>query len=78
MGSDRQTDLAVLHIVGDDLPAARLGNSDSLLIGEWAIALGNPFGYMLDDTEPTVTVGVISAIDRDVKRAAMTTGSTER
>jgi serine protease Do len=70
VGSDRRTDLAVLHVVGADLPAARLGNSDSLLIGEWAIALGNPFGYMLDDTEPTVTVGVISAIDRDVKRAA--------
>jgi len=70
MGSDRESDLAVLKVDATDLPAARLGNSDSLLIGEWAIALGNPFGHLLEDPHPTVTVGVISALNRDVKRPA--------
>ncbi|HUF89780.1 MAG TPA: trypsin-like peptidase domain-containing protein [Gemmatimonadota bacterium] len=65
--ADELTDLAVLKIEADDLPTARLGNSDSLLIGEWAIAIGNPFGYLLADRNPSVTVGVISAIDRDVR-----------
>lgn len=69
VGSDRQTDLAVLKVAGENLPAARLGNSDSLLIGEWALALGNPFGYLLDDPKPSVTVGVISAVDRDLKHS---------
>ena len=69
IGSDHQTDLAVLKVDAESLPSVRLGNSDALLIGEWAIALGNPFGYLLDDSKPTVTVGVISALDRDVKRA---------
>jgi serine protease Do len=69
VGSDRETDLAVLKVSEQGLPAARLGNSDSLLIGEWALALGNPFGYLLDDPKPSVTVGVISAVDRDLKHS---------
>lgn len=69
VGSDRETDLAVLKVEGETLPAAKLGNSDSLLIGEWALALGNPFGYLLDDPKPSVTVGVISAVDRDLKHS---------
>jgi len=69
VGSDRETDLAVLHVEGQGLPSARLGDSDSLLIGEWALALGNPFGVLLDDPKPSVTVGVISAVDRDVKQS---------
>ena len=69
VGSDRETDLAVVKVDGEGLPAARLGNSDSLLIGEWALALGNPFGYLLDDPKPSVTVGVISAVDRDLKQS---------
>jgi S1-C subfamily serine protease len=69
VGSDRETDLAVVDVEGEGLPAARLGNSDSLLIGEWALALGNPFGYLLDDPKPSVTVGVISAVDRDLKQS---------
>ncbi|MBW3660337.1 MAG: PDZ domain-containing protein, partial [Gemmatimonadetes bacterium] len=44
-----------------------LGDSDDLLIGEWAIAIGNPFGYLLADRNPSVTVGVISALGRDVR-----------
>ena len=65
--ADEVTDLAVLKVEAEDLPTVRLGNSDSLLIGEWAIAIGNPFGYLLADRNPSVTVGVISAIGRDVR-----------
>ena len=58
-GKDSRTDLAVLHIKSKDLPAAALGDSDKLEVGEWAIAIGSPFGL-----EHTVTVGVISAKGR--------------
>ncbi len=58
-GQDRRTDLAVLHIKAKDLPVAALGDSDKLEVGEWAIAIGSPFGL-----EHTVTVGVISAKGR--------------
>jgi len=68
VGQDETSDLAVIKIDTKDLPFAKLGNSDDLIIGEWAIALGNPFGYLLDDPNPTVTVGVISAVNRDIKR----------
>ena len=66
-GQDFTSDLAVVKIEGREFPYAPLGDSDSLIIGEWAIALGNPFGYLLDDPHPTVTVGVISALNRDIK-----------
>jgi serine protease Do len=62
-------DLAVLRVEARDLPVARLADGDDLMIGEWAIAIGSPFGYLLADTQPTVTVGVISAVNRDIKRA---------
>jgi serine protease Do len=65
LGSDSALDLALLKIDGQDLPSAPLGDSDDLIIGEWAIAIGNPYGYILKDTRPSVTVGVISAIGRD-------------
>jgi Do/DeqQ family serine protease len=58
-GQDTRTDLAVLHIKAKDLPVADLGDSDKLEVGEWAIAIGSPFGL-----EHTVTVGVISAKGR--------------
>lgn len=67
IGADPQSDLAVLKISGKNLPSAPLGNSDNLLIGEWAIAIGNPFAYLLEDTRPTVTAGVISATHRVIK-----------
>jgi serine protease Do len=53
-------DLAILKVEAPDLPVARLGNSDDILVGEWAVAIGNPF-----DLGPTVSVGVISAVNRD-------------
>jgi serine protease Do len=68
VGLDAASDLAVVKIDAQNLPYAVLGNSDDLIIGEWAIAVGNPFGYLLDDPHPTVTVGVISAVNRDIKR----------
>ena len=58
-GQDSRTDLAVLYIKAKDLPVATLGDSDKLEVGEWAIAIGSPFGL-----EHTVTVGVISAKGR--------------
>jgi Do/DeqQ family serine protease len=58
-GQDRRTDLAVLSTKAKDLPVATLGDSDKLEVGEWAIAIGSPFGL-----EHTVTVGVISAKGR--------------
>ncbi|MBD3233892.1 MAG: PDZ domain-containing protein [candidate division Zixibacteria bacterium] len=68
IGMDNTMDVAVVKIEGDNLPHAKLGDSDDLIIGEWAIAFGNPFGYLMEDTEPTVTAGVISALHRDIKR----------
>ena len=60
VGTDPKTDLAVVRFEAPtDLPIAALGNSDVLKVGEWAIAIGNPFGL-----DQTVTVGVISATGR--------------
>jgi serine protease Do len=74
LGSTSIYDLAVLKVDGGHLPAAPLGSSDQLVVGEWAIAIGNPFGYLLNDTQPTVTAGVISATRRDIKSEATGTG----
>jgi len=60
MGTDPKTDLAVVKFQPDhEVTVATLGNSDALRVGEWAIAIGNPFGL-----DQTVTVGVISATGR--------------
>jgi serine protease Do len=72
IGSDPNYDLAVLRISGEDLPVAPLGDSDDLMVGEWAIAIGNPFGYLLNDYQPTVTVGVVSAVNRDINTQSST------
>jgi len=74
LGSTSTYDLAVLQIDGDRLPAAPLGDSDDLVVGEWAIAIGNPFGFLLNDPQPTVTAGVISATNRDIKSEATESG----
>jgi len=65
VGFDSQTDLAVIKVETGNLNAARLGNSDKLMIGEWAIAIGNPFLNFIGDAHPTVTVGVVSALNRN-------------
>lgn len=63
-GADKRSDLAVIKIEAKRLPAAKLGDSDNLRIGEWVVAIGNPFGPYLESSEPTVTAGVISALHR--------------
>ena len=59
LGGDPLTDVAVVKVVADKLPVAALGDSDRLRPGEWAIAIGNPFGL-----NNTVTAGIISAVGR--------------
>ena len=66
LGIDEQNDLAVLKIDAKGLPTATLGNSDDIIIGEWSIAIGNPYGFLLGNTEPSVTAGVISATGRNL------------
>jgi serine protease Do len=62
VGTDDKTDVALLRIQGvENLPSVELGDSDSLEIGEWVVAIGNPFGL----TE-TLTVGVVSAMGRKI------------
>lgn len=60
VGTDLISDIALLKIDGRDLPYMKLGNSDDVIVGEWVIALGNPFGLFDINDKPTVTVGVIS------------------
>jgi serine protease Do len=66
VGKDETNDIAVLKVDAKNLPVAELGNSDSLLIGEWAIAIGNPYGFYLGNSEPSVTTGVISGTGRNL------------
>lgn len=61
VGKDSYSDIAVLKISRSNLPHVKLGNSDDVIIGEWVVALGNPFGLFEVNQKPTVTVGVISA-----------------
>jgi serine protease Do len=63
-GKDMRSDLAIIKIDAKNLPVAVLGNSDNLKIGQWAVAIGNPFGFAVQNPEPTVTAGVISALHR--------------
>lgn len=60
IGSDKVTDVALLKIEGSNFPFVKLGNSDNVIVGEWAIAFGNPFGLFDRNSKPTVTVGVVS------------------
>lgn len=64
VGADGDIDLAVLRIEGKNLPVAALQEKADNLIGEWVVAIGNPYGYLIGDSKPTVTVGVISAVGR--------------
>lgn len=61
VGTDQLTDLAVVKIDGENLPAAELGNSDELTVGQWVIAVGNPFELL-----QTVTAGIVSAKGRSL------------
>ena len=68
VGVDVMSDLAVLHVEGEDVPAATLGRSDDIMAGEWAITIGNPLGLAIEDAQPAVAVGVVSAVGRDFRR----------
>ena len=68
IGFDYDSDVALLKIEGDDFPYIPFGDSDDILIGEWSIALGNPFGLFDIHSQSSVTVGVVSAVDRDFDR----------
>ncbi len=68
IGEDVITDVAVLKIEGRTFPVVNFGDSEEVIIGEWAIALGNPFGLFDRSTSPIVTVGVISAKGQDFGR----------
>ena len=69
LGESPVYDLAILKMdaKGEKLPVATLGTSSDLIVGEWAIAIGNPFGFLLNDPSPSVTAGVVSATRRDIK-----------
>jgi serine protease Do len=66
LGTDEVNDIAVLRIRGSNLPTVVMGNSSALAIGEWAIAIGNPYGFVLGNPEPSVTAGVISGVGRNL------------
>ncbi len=67
IGADKLSDIALLKIEADrDFPFVEFGNSDKVIVGEWAIAIGNPFG-LFNAARPSVTVGVVSAIHRDFR-----------
>jgi len=80
VGTDEVNDLALLRLRrstgstagadgaddGSPFPVAPLGNSSDLMIGEWVVAIGNPFGYLLSNYEPTVTAGVVSGVGRNM------------
>jgi len=65
-GTDSRSDLAIIKVEAEDLPVAPLGDSSDLKIGSWVVAIGNPFGFAIQNPEPTVTVGVISALHRSL------------
>src|SRR5690606_17356849 len=66
VGTDPVADVAVLRVEGEELPIAPIGTAEGLMIGEWAIAIGNPLGNYAADVEPTVTAGVVSATSRNI------------
>jgi len=66
LGSDPRSDIAVLKIQAADLPVAVLGDSDKLRVGQWALAIGNPFGFIVRNPQPSMTTGIISALHRTI------------
>ena len=67
VGEDYLSDLALLKIEAPNLDQIEFGDSDNLLVGEWAIAIGHPFAVTGGDPRPTVTIGVVSATERAIK-----------
>jgi len=67
IGTDPTSDICLLKIEGSNFPYIDLGDSEDIIIGEWVIALGNPFGLFDLNDKPTVTVGVISALGMNLE-----------
>jgi serine protease Do len=65
VGIDATTDLALLKLNGQNFQYAKISNSDNLIIGEWVIALGNPFQLFAVNNKPSASVGIISATNMD-------------
>lgn len=61
VGSDPASDIALLKLDAEELPVARMGDSDTLKVGEWVLAIGSPFGF-----ENTATQGIVSALARSL------------
>lgn len=70
VGKDANTDMAVIKIDADDLPNVEIGNSDAVRVGEWVLAVGNPF-----DLTSTVTAGIVSAKARNINIIRSKNGS---
>lgn len=67
LGADELADLALLKINADrKFPFVKFGDSDQVMVGEWSLAIGNPFG-LFEAAQPSVTVGVVSALHRDFR-----------
>lgn len=67
LGTDELADLALLRLKADrEYPYVEFGNSDEIMVGEWSLAIGNPFG-LFENAKPSVTVGVVSALNRDFR-----------
>lgn len=67
VGTDPVSDITLLKVDETDLPHLIFGDSDDVIIGEWVVALGNPFGLFEVNEKPTVTVGVVSATDMNLE-----------
>ena len=65
IGFDNTSDLALLKLDGSIFPFANLGDSDDLIIGEWVIALGNPFELFTISNNPSASIGIISGLNMD-------------
>jgi len=74
LGEDPLTDIAVVKVERQNLPTVATGRSTDLMIGEWLVAMGNPYAYLLGNAEPTVTVGVVSATSRNILPTGDQTG----
>ncbi|MCI0473360.1 MAG: Do family serine endopeptidase, partial [Ignavibacteria bacterium] len=61
IGTDKNTDIAVIKIDAEELPVASVGNSDNVQVGQWVLAIGNPLGL-----NNTVTAGIVSALGRNI------------
>jgi serine protease Do len=73
VGTDERTDLALVSFeTSQDVPIARLGDSEDLEVGDWVLAIGNPFGF-----ESTVTAGIISALRREPEPGSPIAGFTD-